>query len=175
MKRIYFILFSILLLTSCGKANEKHLTTEYYGQVFKEKNSILFLNDSCEHSLVCEGAGAFLEPWEAAQYHRTYCKLGGCDYEPVYEPHTLVFKEEEIPQSLAKYAENGYLYHSFAVICDDCYSRVTVTVLCDVQDSSCGKGNGALNGPAECLKNCDWQELFKDTPYRIIVKKGGEN
>lgn len=174
MKKIYILLFAVLFLSSCGKASETHLTAENYGQAFKEKNSVLFLNEDCEHILICGNAEAVLAPWEASQYHRTYCKLGGCDYEPVYEPHTLVFKEGDVPESLAKYAENGYLYHSFNVSCDDCYTLVTVTVLCEAQDASCGKGVSAMNGPAECLRNCDWQEIFKDTPYRIIVKKGGD-
>ena len=162
---IYFLLFA-----SCTPYSASYLNRSDYGEAFREKNAILFPNLSCEHALVHLYTIGKEDPSQAALFHRTTCKWGGCDYEEHDEPHIFLFERDEIPTARAHYKENGYLYHSFNMACEECHGAVTLHVLCQTQDSECGAGIGTIHAPAQCFIGCDWNEIFADTPYRIIIK-----
>ena len=170
MKKFIFVLcltFFVVFLGSCRSSSDFHLNLSNYGEAFKGKNEVLFLNTACEHEWVYEAlngeAGASI-------YHRTSCKWGGCDYEAHNEAHTFLFQRGEIPTARTYYKENGYLYHSFRMACEECHEGITLHVLCRTQDAECGAGEGAIHAPARCFAGCDWQEIFRDTPYRIVIR-----
>ncbi|MBR7160899.1 MAG: hypothetical protein IKD07_00650 [Clostridia bacterium] len=169
MKRLILIsgiAVCILLTSSCRAVPEVHLNPSNYGEDFRIKNEALFLNTECEHFLIhtpMDGADADI-------CHKTSCKWGGCDYAEHKEPHTFLFSRGELPSARAYYKENGYLYHSFRMSCEDCHGVIMLHVLCRTQKTECGAGNGAVHAPAECFAGCDWQDIFRETPYRITVR-----
>lgn len=169
MKRyalILLILFCIPMLSSCHAVFETHLDPSNYGEDFRIKNEVLFPNTWCEHSLIHTPT----DGTDAEMYHNTSCKWGGCNYETHDEPHAFLFRRGEIPTARAYYKENGYLYHTFRMACEECHDAITLHVFCRTQNAQCGAGDGAIHAPAECFTDCDWQEIFRDTPYRITVR-----
>ena len=169
MKRyilLWLLVFCVLLLSSCHAVPETHLDPSNYGEDFRIKNEVLFPNTECEHSLVYTPT----DGTEADIVHKTSCKWGGCDYAAHEEPHVFLFKQGYLPSARAHYKENGYLYHSFRMACEECHGAVTLHVLCRAQNAECGAGEGAIHAPAVCFTGCDWQEIFRDTPYRITVR-----
>ena len=169
MKRYILILgltVCVLLLSSCCGNSETHLNPPDYGEDFRVKNEVLFPNTECEHSLIhtpMDGADADI-------CHKTSCKWGGCDYTAHGEPHAFLFTQGQLPSARAYDKENGYLYHSFRMACEECDGVITLHVLCRTQNAECGAGEGAIHAPAECFTDCDWQEIFRGTPYRITVR-----
>jgi len=169
MKRyilLWLLAFFVLLLSSCHTVPETHLDPSNYGEDFRIKNEVLFPNTECEHSLVYTPT----DGTEADIVHKTSCKWGGCDYAAHEEPHVFLFKQGYLPSARAHYKENGYLYHSFRMACEECHGGITLHVLCRTQDAECGAGEGAIHAPAQCFADCDWQEIFRGTPYRITVR-----
>lgn len=165
-----WIVLCLLSLTACHSSFDSHLNPLNYGNAFKEKNEVLFLNSACEHALIHDPLNGKEDSSVASIYHRISCKWGGCDYEAHNEPHTFLFRRDEIPTARAYYKENGYLYHSFRMACEECQEGITLHVLCRTQNTECGAGEGAIHAPAQCFDGCDWQDIFRDTPYRIIVR-----
>ncbi len=167
----YFgISFLLLFFASCMSLGNSHLNFSAYGESFRAKNKILFPNVNCEHTLTHTPFNEISDPSFASRYHQTSCKWGGCDYEAHEEPHTFLFRKDELPMARAHYKENGYLYHSFNMACEECHGAITLHVLCQTQDSECGAGIGTIHAPAQCFIGCDWNEIFADTPYRIVIK-----
>ena len=160
------ILFCMPLLSSCRTTPGSHLDPSNYGEDFRIKNEVLFLNTKCEHSLIHVPMGGT----DSDIAHRTSCKWGGCDYEAHGEPHAFLFTQGQLPSAGAYYKENGYLYHSFRMACEKCNGAVTLHVLCRTQNAECGAGEGTIHAPAECFTDCDWKEIFQETPYRITVR-----
>jgi hypothetical protein len=164
------LLMCVIFFVSCHPSSDSHLNLLNYGKDFREKNEVLFLDSACEHALIHNPLNEKEDPSVASIYHRTSCKWGGCDYEVHDEPHAFSFRHDEIPTARAYYKENGYLYHSFRMACEECYEGITLHVLCRTQNAECGAGEGAIHAPAQCFDDCDWQDIFRDTPYRIIVR-----
>ena len=162
------ILLCLSFLASCTPAS--HLTPSDYGEAFRENNEILFDNTDCDHDLIHSHINGKADASVSALYHETSCKWGNCDYEAHRTPHVFSFSPDELPTARAHYKENGYLYHSFNQACEECNGTVTVHVLCRTQDAECGAGTGTIHAPAQCFIGCDWNVLFADTPYRIIMK-----
>lgn len=177
MKKIISLLLSVsllLFLVSCEAEqpffNKSFLNKETYGEDFRARNEILFPNDACEH---VEVSVSHADPWEAKYYHVTKCKFGNCEYVSKEEAHTFVFTDTTV-RGGAIYKENGYLYHEFGMYCDDCNAWVLLSVLCQTQDTSCGtitkEDGNTYQSTAACCEGVDYQALFRDTPYTIVVK-----
>ncbi len=164
------LLLCLLFLISCNSSQSSHLNLLNYGEFFREKNEILFLNNECKHALIHTTLGGNSDPSVASLYHQISCKWGGCDYEAHNEPHVFLFERDEMPTARAYYKENGYLYHSFNMACEECYGTITLHVRCQTQNADCGAGEGAIHGPAECFRGCDWVDMFRGTPYRILIR-----
>ncbi len=169
-KYLLCLLFCLMFCASCTHSNGSYLNLSDYGEAFREKNDILFPEVDCDHALIHSPLGGKSDPSVAVRYHQTSCKWGGCDYEPHNEPHVFLFRYNEIPTARAHYKENGSLYHSFNMACEECDGLITLHVRCQTQRTGCGAGEGAIHGPAECLRGCDWVEMFRGTPYRILIR-----
>ena len=173
MRKYIFCLCILLCLSffvSCEPAS--HLTPSDYGEAFREKNGILFDNTECNHELIHSHINGKADPSVSALYHETSCKWGNCDYEAHRTPHVFSFSHDELPTARAHYKENGALYHSFHMACEECHAAISLNVLCQTQDAECGAGTGTIHAPARCFVDCDWNEIFADTPYRILIKSG---
>ena len=164
------ILLCLSALTSCAPDFSFHLNPSDYMEDFKAKNEILFDNTDCDHERIHSHINGEADPSVSALYHKTSCKWGNCDYDISYTPHIFLFDRDELPTSRAYYKENGSLYHSFRMACEECHASISLNVLCRTQDANCGAGDGAIHAPATCFIGCDWNEIFRDTLYRIVIK-----
>ena len=171
MKKMISILLLIsflFTLTSCGN-RKSFLDIAVYDEHFQGKNEILFPNSECEHMEVYT---TLSDPWDSNLYHMSKCKFGNCDYVSKKEAHTFVFQSDTI-RGIPAYKENGYLYHEFGMYCRDCNAWIKICVLCQTQDLNCGRMTDeygvTYHTTAHCFVDADYQELFRDTPYHIIV------
>jgi hypothetical protein len=171
-KYILCLILSLCLIffASCSPSDASHLNLSDYGEAFREKNDVLFPNSDCEHALIHSPLSRNADPSVALLYHQISCKWGGCDYEVHNEPHIFLFRQDELPTARAYYKENGSLYHSFNMACEECYGTVTLHVRCQKQNADCGAGEFSIHAPAKCFEGCDWSEIFRDTPYRIMIE-----
>lgn len=162
------LIFLMPMLPSCGNAFHDAI---FHDEAFRARNAILFPNDTCEHM---EAYTAMSDPWDADVYHMRRCKFGNCDYVAEKEPHTFVFTDTTV-RGPVNHKENGYLYHSFGMYCRDCNAWVMLSVLCRTQDTGCGKMQGedgvVYQSTAQCMIGADFSEIFRDTPYRIVIKE----
>ncbi len=168
-KLLTFCMILLFLFTICGCETEQrpYLDRECYGEAFRKENENLFPNPDCEHMIDEIKADGILPPEEAIFYHMSACKYENCDYEIHYEPHTLYLYEPNILRGFPQYAENGYLYHTPFIYCNDCSRVIEIRILCSKQDVNCGREGEVLVTEAECLQELDWNEVFQEYPYKI--------
>ena len=156
MKKTFAMLMLIaMLFSSCEKM---HLNSSGYGDDFKRNNSVLYMNEACDHFLIYSEADDSANGIDPNVYHVVYCKWGTCREKRHYEPHTL--RIGNIGSARSQYKENGYMYHAVSLTCARCDAVVTLHLLCGKQELSC------LN-VIKCYDTIRWEEILCDMPYEI--------